>query len=66
MTEIYNYSRRLERFRRNISKHKYGSVALRFLDHLGALGLSRGRITKVRRAPPSLLKILDVYSVCGG
>ena len=41
MTEIHNYSRRLERFRRNISKHKYGSVALKFLDHLGALGLSR-------------------------
>ena len=60
MTEIHNYSRRLERFRRNISRHKYGSVALRFLDHLGALGLSRGRITKYAEHLPPLLKILDV------
>ena len=60
MTEIHNYSRRLERFRRNISRHKYGSVALRFLDHLGALGLSKGRITKYAEHLPPLLKILDV------
>ncbi|RJS77300.1 hypothetical protein CW711_06800, partial [Candidatus Bathyarchaeota archaeon] len=26
MTEIHNYFRRLERFRRNVSKHKYGSM----------------------------------------
>ena len=66
MTEIHNYSRRLERFRRNISRHKYGSVALRFPDHLGALGLLRGRITKYAEHLPPLLKDSRCRSVCGG
>ena len=60
MTEIHDYSKRLERFRRNLSKHEYGSLALRFLDHLGALGLSKSRITKYAEHLLPLLKILDV------
>jgi hypothetical protein len=43
---MYKYSTRLKRYRYNIGLLPNGKVALHFLDHLGALGLSVGRISK--------------------
>ncbi|MCD6464988.1 tyrosine-type recombinase/integrase [Candidatus Bathyarchaeota archaeon] len=59
MIDIHGYSERLERFKRNILKLKYGRLALKFLDHLGALGLSQGRIVKYAEHLPPLLRIID-------
>jgi len=59
MIDIHGYSERLKRFKRNISKLKYGSLALKFLDHLAALGLSQGRIVKYAELLSPLLRIID-------
>jgi len=59
MIDIHDYSDRLERFKSNISKLRYGRLALKFLDHLGALGLSQGRIVKYAEHLPPLLRIMD-------
>ena len=59
MIDIHGYSDRLERFKRNISKMRYGSLALKFLDHLVVLGLSQGRIVKYAELLPPLLRIMD-------
>ncbi|MBS7640084.1 hypothetical protein KEJ12_00325 [Candidatus Bathyarchaeota archaeon] len=41
-SEIYDYEERLERYRRIIARFGHnGEIALRFLDHLASLGLSR-------------------------
>ena len=59
MNSIHDYSRRLKRYKSNISKTRYDSLALKFLDHLGALGLSQGRIVKYAELPPPLLRIVN-------
>ena len=59
MSDIHDYSDRLERFKRNISKMRNGRLALKFLNHLGALGLSQGRIVKYAEHLPPLLRIID-------
>ena len=62
MNSIHDYSVRLKRYKSNISKMRYGSLALKFLDHLGALGLSQGRIVKYAELPPPLLRIVNFDS----
>ena len=59
MNSIHDYSGRLKRYKSNISKMRYGSLALKFLDHLGALGLSQGRIVKYAELLPPLLRIIN-------
>jgi len=59
MNSIHDYSGRLKRYKSNISKMRYGSLALKFLDHLGALGLSLGRIVKYAELLPPLLRIIN-------
>jgi len=59
MIDLHGYSERLERFKRNISKLKHGRLALKFLDHLAALGLSQGRIVKYAEHLPPLLRVMD-------
>ena len=59
MDSIHDYSGRLKRYKSNISKMRYGSLALKFLDHLGALGLSLGRIVKYAELLPPLLRIIN-------
>ena len=59
MIDIHDYSARLERFKSNISKLRHGRLALKFLDHLVALGLSQGRIVKYAEHLPPLLRIID-------
>jgi len=62
MNRIHDYSGRLKRYKSNISKMRYGSLALKFLDHLGALGLSQGRIVKYAELLPPLLRIINFDS----
>jgi integrase len=57
-TSLYKYGTRLKRYRYNIGLLPNGEVALRFLDHLGALGLSVGRISKYGSHLPPLLRVL--------
>jgi len=62
MNSIHDYSRRLKRYKSNISKTRYDSLALKFLDHLSALGLSQGRIVKYAELLLPLLKIINFDS----
>ncbi|MCD6465715.1 hypothetical protein J7L27_05055 [Candidatus Bathyarchaeota archaeon] len=59
MIDIRGYSKRLKCFKRNISKLRHGSLALKFLDHLATLGLSQGRLVKYAEHLPPLLRIID-------
>ncbi|MBC7121282.1 MAG: hypothetical protein H5T33_06915 [Candidatus Methanosuratus sp.] len=46
MSDICGYSERLESAKRRLSKYGNRELLLGFLDHLGALGLSVGRVAK--------------------
>jgi len=43
---LYKYRERIARYRRVIKNLRNGDFALKFLNHLGALGLSDARISK--------------------
>jgi len=58
-SEIYDYDERLERYRRIIKCLRNGELTLRFLDHLGALGLSVARVSKYASHLPALLRVID-------
>jgi len=57
--EIYDYEERLRRYRRVIKRLRNGGLALRFLDHLSALGLSVARVSKYASHLPPLLRVID-------
>jgi hypothetical protein len=57
---IHDYDRRLARYRRNIKLTRNGETTLRFLDHLGALGLSVGRVAKYASHLPPILRMIPV------
>jgi len=57
--EIYDFEGRLRRYRRSIGNLKNGDLALRFLDHLAALGLSKARVSKYASHLPPLLRVVD-------
>lgn len=59
MTSIYDYDQRLAASKRNIKLLRNGEVSLRFLDHLGALGLSTARVSKYACHLPVLLRAMD-------
>jgi len=59
MRDLYNYPRRLERARQRVAELRNGSLALRFLDHLEALGLSVGRVAKYANHLCTLLKVIE-------
>ena len=59
MNSIHDYTGRLERCKRTISKLRNGDLALRFLNYLGALGLSTARISKYAGHLPSLLRAIE-------
>jgi site-specific recombinase XerD len=56
---IHDYEQRLQRARRIIKQLPNGEISLQFLDHLGALGLSVGRVSKYAAHLPVLLRIID-------
>jgi len=56
---IYDYDLRLKRYMRIIEKLRNGDLALRFLNHLGALGLSTARVSKYASHLPALLRAVD-------
>lgn len=58
-SEIYDYKESLERYKRIIRGLRNGELALRFLDHLGALGLSIARVSKYAGHLPALLRVID-------
>ncbi|MEM2728699.1 MAG: hypothetical protein QXF59_06485 [Candidatus Bathyarchaeia archaeon] len=43
--EIYDFARRVERYRRIIAGLRNGDIALRLLDHLASLGLSEAALS---------------------
>jgi site-specific recombinase XerD len=55
---IHDYEQRLARHQRNIKQLPNGEIALRFLNHLNALGLSIARITKYATHLPPLLRLI--------
>ncbi|MDR2699839.1 MAG: tyrosine-type recombinase/integrase [Nitrososphaerota archaeon] len=57
---IHDYDQRLVRHRRNLKLMRNGETALRFIDHLSALGLSIARVTKYSAHMPVLLRMIDV------
>jgi integrase len=56
---LYGYEQRLARCQRSIKQLRNGETSLRFLTHLGALGLSIGRVTKYAAHLPVLLRAMD-------
>jgi integrase len=56
---IHNYERRLERSKINIAPLPNGGLCLQFLDHISALGLSVGRVSKYAAHIPTLLRMID-------
>jgi hypothetical protein len=44
---IHDYEKRFERFKHNIKLLPNSKLSLQFLDHLGALGLSVGRLVNM-------------------
>ena len=58
-SEIYDYEERLQRYRRAIKRLRNGDLALRFLDHMAALGLSVARVSKYASHLLVLLRVID-------
>ena len=58
-SEIYDYEERLQRYKRIIRGLRDGGLALRFLDHMAALGLSVARVSKYASHLPALLRVID-------
>jgi len=56
---IHDYAQRIKRNKHNIQQLPNGTLGLQFLDHLNALGLSLGRISKCSSHMPVLLRIID-------
>ncbi|MDR2708309.1 MAG: hypothetical protein LBB87_06175, partial [Nitrososphaerota archaeon] len=54
---VHNYQQRLARSRHNIAPLPNGAISLQFLDHMGALNLSVGRVSKYA-AHLTLLRII--------
>ena len=59
MLTVHNYDKRLEGHIKTILGLKNGKLALSFLNHLKALGLSKARITKYANYLTTLLRIID-------
>ena len=59
MSGIYDYEQRLARSKHNIKPLRNSDVALKFLDHLSALGLSTARVAKYACHLPVLLKEIE-------
>ena len=55
----YDYDERLEWYRRIIKELKNAKLALKFLDHLSALGLSVARVSKYASHLPASLRVID-------
>ena len=56
---IHDYAQRIKRNRHNIKQLPNGTIGLQFLDHLSALGLSLGRISKCSAHIPVLFRIIN-------
>ncbi|MDR2700069.1 MAG: hypothetical protein LBC12_04580 [Nitrososphaerota archaeon] len=56
---IHNYQQSLNRTQRTLKTMQNGKLALQFLDHLGALGLSLARVTKYVTHLPPLLRMIN-------
>ncbi|MDR2719484.1 MAG: tyrosine-type recombinase/integrase [Nitrososphaerota archaeon] len=55
---VHNYQQRLNRSRHNIAQLPNSETSLQFLDHLSALGLSVGRVSKYAAHLPTILRII--------
>ena len=56
---IHNYDKRLAGYKRTIQKCTNSATALRFLDHLGAIGLSVARVSKYASHMPAILRLIN-------
>jgi len=55
---VHNYAQRLERSRHNIALLPNGATSLQFFDHLSALGLSVGRVSKYAAHLSTILRMI--------
>lgn len=58
-TPIHDYDKSLKRSKRTLQTLHNGEVALRFLDHMSALGLSTARVAKYATKLVVLLRVID-------
>jgi hypothetical protein len=56
---IHDYDQRLIRDRRSLKQLPNGEVAIRFLDHLSALGLSLARVSKYASHLSVFIRMID-------
>lgn len=59
-TSLHGYAKRLRRARYVIKQLPNGEITLRFLDHLGALGLSVARVAKYSSHLPVILRMINM------
>jgi site-specific recombinase XerD len=59
LVPVHDYEKNLKRSKRAIQKLPNADVALRFLDHMSALGLSAGRVSKYAAKLAVLLRRID-------
>ncbi|MEM1507009.1 MAG: site-specific integrase [Candidatus Bathyarchaeia archaeon] len=57
--DIYDFARRIERYRRIIAELGNGDVALRLLDHLASLGLSEAALSNQAAHLIAVLRLID-------
>lgn len=57
--DVYDFAKRLSRYRRIIAKLRNGEVALRLLDHLTSLGLSEAAICGQASYIIVVLRLID-------
>ncbi|MEM3479351.1 MAG: tyrosine-type recombinase/integrase [Candidatus Bathyarchaeia archaeon] len=57
--EIYDFARRVERYRRIIAGLRNGDIALRLLDHLASLGLSEAALSNQAAHLIAVLHLID-------
>ncbi|MEM4143587.1 MAG: site-specific integrase [Candidatus Bathyarchaeia archaeon] len=58
-SEIYDYQKRIERYKRQIAKLRNGSLALKLIDHLACLGISQAALSNYASHLVAVLRLTD-------
>ncbi|MEM3377575.1 MAG: site-specific integrase [Candidatus Bathyarchaeia archaeon] len=60
-SEIYDYQKRIERYKRQIAKLRNGAFALKLIDHLACLGISQAALSNYASHLVAVLRLTDFY-----
>lgn len=58
-SEIYDYQKRIERYKRQIAKLRNGKLALKLIDHLACLGISQAALSNYASHLVAVLRLTD-------